>query len=155
LIVTGLGQSLYKVEPTLPFIQPFIANVVDPQRLLIGTKWLYESVDQGQTVTRMSQLPQQVKPLAYGGYLNGAPAADIAYVTSGTTLYVRKSIAMPGSPAFSDFTALPNYPGAAINDLVLDPDDWQRGYVLDANDAIYRFENAGAAKADWTIINGD
>src|SRR5262249_13037134 len=47
------------------------------------------------------------------------------------------------------FNALP-FPGGAVTDIVLDPDDFKRAFVIDRND-VYMTTNAGA---DWTKITG-
>ena len=38
---------------------------------------------------------------------------------------------------------------------MLDPDNWQRGYVVDSSSNVYRFENAGASSSDWSLITGN
>jgi Dockerin type I domain/RTX calcium-binding nonapeptide repeat (4 copies) len=67
LVVNGAGgKTLRSLAPSPPapsgtfdfdngiqFIQPFILNAVDPTRMLIGTTFLYESTDQGNTVTSL------------------------------------------------------------------------------------------------------
>ncbi len=43
-------------DNTIQFIQPYVLNEVDPTRLLIGTNYLYESTDQGDTLTSLGGL---------------------------------------------------------------------------------------------------
>jgi hypothetical protein len=102
-------------------------------------------------------------PMAYGGRLGGAANPDIVYVGSagGTVngvfgrLFLRKVLSNPANPTLADFSALTNYPGAAPRGIVLDPDNWQRGYVLDTANHVFRFVNAGATAADWLDITGN
>lgn len=195
--VNGAGTQPFGNPPaqvfdnTRQFVNPHIINAVNPNRLLIGTSFLYESFDQGTNVTALGGLtdlrtngidedgdgspandPDEWAPanpvgsvtaMAYGGRLGGADAPDVAYVgtNGGTiggvagTLFRRNAIATAGSPVLGDFTTLNNYPGVAPNDIVLDPDNWQRGYVVDNNGQVFRFVNGGAAAADWTNITGN
>ncbi len=67
LVVNGAGgKTLRSLAPSPPapsgtfdfdngiqFIQPYILNAVDPTRMLIGTTFLYESTDQGNTVASL------------------------------------------------------------------------------------------------------
>jgi hypothetical protein len=187
------GNPVARVfDNTRQFVNPHIINAVAPNRIMIGTSFLYESFDQGTNVIALGGLndlrtngidedgdgnpandPDEwspanpvgaVRTMAYGGRLNGANAPDVAYVgTNGGTvngvpnsrLLLRTAIATAGSPVLGDFTTLTNYPGAIPNDIVLDSDNWQRGYVVDNNGQVFRFVNAGAAAADWTNITGN
>ena len=54
LIVNGTGGlSLPKFDVGVQFIQPYALNAVDPRRILFGTLSLYESMDQGDTLTAL------------------------------------------------------------------------------------------------------
>ena len=55
----------------------------------------------------------------------------------------------------TDFQARPNYPGGQVNDIVLDPTDWHKGYVVDDNGVVWKFVNSGSAATDWTNITGN
>src|SRR5262249_40557839 len=102
-------------------------------------------------------------PIAYGGRLGGMANPDVIYVgtAGGTvngvfgTLFLRTALSNPANPTFADFTALTSYPGGAPRDIVLDPDNWRRGYVLDTANHVFRFVNAGASAADWLEITGN
>jgi hypothetical protein len=43
-------------DNTIQFVQPFVLNAVDPTRMLIGTDFLYESLDRGDNVTSLGGL---------------------------------------------------------------------------------------------------
>lgn len=51
----GQGQLLTKFDKVL-FLQPFVLNQVDPKRMLIGTDYLYESMDQGDNLTNLGSV---------------------------------------------------------------------------------------------------
>ncbi|MDQ6808570.1 MAG: hypothetical protein M3Z64_03980 [Verrucomicrobiota bacterium] len=51
----GQGQGLKQFDKVL-FLQPFILNQVDPKRMLIGTDYLYESMDRGDTLTNLGSV---------------------------------------------------------------------------------------------------
>src|SRR5262245_48898297 len=106
-----------------------------------------------------------VTAIAYGGRLNGADALDVLYIGKGARdgrggllngvngrLILRT---VNATNTMADFTTLTNYPGNAPRDIVLDPDNWQIGYVIDINDNVYRFINAGEATSDWSLITGN
>jgi hypothetical protein len=48
----GAGQILTDFDKVL-FLQPFVLNQVDPKRMLIGTEFIYESMDRGDTLTNL------------------------------------------------------------------------------------------------------
>src|SRR5439155_10765443 len=94
----------------------------------------------------------EVTAIAYGGFFNGAADADVAYVAVGDGLFLWTAIANKdanGRPvgsttkdSLADFKKT-LYPGFAIKDIVLDPTDWHKGFVVDANNEVYGFVNAG------------
>ncbi len=43
-------------DNTLQFVQPYALNEIDPSRMIIGTNYLYESTDQGATLTSLGGL---------------------------------------------------------------------------------------------------
>lgn len=132
---------------------PIALDPEDQSHLLLGYNAVYESLDQGETLTRLS-LPGMdglVGDLAYGS------SGGAAYV--GTTtgkLFVRKAGANAFTQtAFSDPTA--PAPGAKILKIVVDPSDWQTVYVLDAqadNQAwnVWRSSDAGST---WIKLTGN
>lgn len=166
-------------DGTRQFVQPFVINSVDPTRILIGTSYLYESLDQGNTVTSLGGLtdltndgidqdadgdggaldPNEWAPanpigtvtaMAYGGRLNGVGNADVAYVaTADGNLRLRSANT---TNSLADFSIVGGYSGGAIRDIVLDPDNWHTGYVITANSRVLKFVNSGAAAGDWTDI---
>jgi hypothetical protein len=101
-----------------------------------------------------------VSTIAYGGRSGGVNNADVAYVGTsgggffgaGNFLLLRTKVATPGSPVLADFSTVAAYPGGVPRSIVLDPDDWHAGYLVDSGNQVWRFVNAGATAADWTNI---
>lgn len=160
------------------FIQHFDLNAVDPTRMLIGTNFLYESFDQGNTVASLGGLNNlnsdgsdndndgnvdegdeftpdgsigSVTAVAYGGRMNVTPNADVAYVgTSGTTKLRLRTARTAGN--LSDFTQLTAYSGSTPLDIELDPNNWMTAFVLDDSNRVFQTSNAGTS---WPNITGD
>ncbi len=54
MIMSGLGSGMtLKTFDKVLFLQPFVLNRIDPKRMLIGTEYLYESMDRGDTLTNL------------------------------------------------------------------------------------------------------
>lgn len=51
----GQGQGLKQFDKVL-FLQPFVLNQIDPKRMLIGTDFLYESLDRGDNLTNLGSV---------------------------------------------------------------------------------------------------
>lgn len=163
-------------DNAIPFLTQFSLDAVPPtvqanNRILIGTTDIYESFDDGNTLFPLDPLvnpgggiqpPQthgQVSAIAYGGFSGATPMPDVAYLgIAGRQFWVRSVMTRVGgnpSPTFGDFQQQAAYPGGEIRDIVLNPTDWTKGYVVDNKGDIYTFKNKGAAAADWTRITGD
>jgi Ca2+-binding RTX toxin-like protein len=182
VIGTGAGVPLDHLDPngnpnfdtTLQLIQPFWVNAVDPNRIFVGTHFLYESTDMGQNFKSIGGVIDNthdgvdnnndtvvddaaefapngdigglVKSAAYGGKFGGANVPDIAYVG------VDNGKILLRDHAGGAFNALANYHGAIANDIVLDPDNWKTVYVVDSKNKVWRSTNAGQ---DWQDITGN
>ncbi len=48
----GAGQKLTAFDKVL-FLQPFVLNQINPARMLIGTEYIFESADSGDTLTNL------------------------------------------------------------------------------------------------------
>ncbi len=161
-VVSGTGgQTLAQVEAnvvggsTIQFIQAYALNAVDPQRMIIGTNFLYESTDQGQTLTSLggvsnAGLPAgqfrptgavgavnpstsypSVSPIAYGGISGGVSNLQVLWVGAGGNLFLRTS--GTGLP-----TQVATYTGAGVVDIVMDPADWHTAYIVDRNGSVFK-----------------
>lgn len=133
------------------FVTPFEINAVNPNRLVIGgASRLYESFDQGDNVSILATLSINSfngDPLAYGGYLAGAPNEDVLYVGSGGHVFIRTNGS--GAPLISLGYAAAG--GAQVRDIALAADDWMTAFVLDS-DEVYMTADAGA---NWTNVSGN
>jgi hypothetical protein len=136
----GNGQRLRAYDPTVQFYNPYVLNRIDPRRMLIGTTNIYESRDRGDTLVNLFATGKFVSSLSYGGRLKGVPVPDAFYVgTSG-----------PGQPyilhrgteggAIGTLTA---YPGGGVQDLVMDPQDTRRVYVVDDRNRVWASFDTG------------
>jgi hypothetical protein len=166
-------------DNSVGFIQQYVINAVDQNRFLIGDSFLYETFNQGNTFDANWGLidltnngvdddtdgnadpdadewkpanPLGVRAMAYGGRLGGVDNPDIIYVGAGNQLRLRTAIT---NHDLTDFPVVASYPGSAVAGIALDPDNWQRGYILDSNNRVWRFTNAGASASDWTNITGN
>ncbi len=170
--VATLQRTLFDVDKTVQFTQPFVLNTITPGAILIGTNFVYESRDNGRTLTlRNGKLSNTtgtkfvpegaadvgvVKALIYGGREPDGSGGftdrdDVIYVgTNGkkadnamtNTLWVRQA----GGGVNGALSPLANYQnegGAAVVDIAIDPSDWRKVYVLDENGDIWFSPNAG------------
>lgn len=132
------------------FTTPVQVNAVEPERLLIGAaNSLYESLDQGDTVTEEGPGIFAVgigrQPLAYGHPDN----PDVIY--SGNL----DSIAVRTGPPGSGLTARPSFPGTGtgltIRGISIDPEDFETAYVANSNN-VFVSTDVGVT---WTDLTGD
>src|SRR5262249_6345843 len=122
---------------------PWRVDRVDPKRLLFGTTFLYESFDGGDTLTQIGPMGPSVLPpgawrnpppitaLAYGGWLNGQPNPDVAWVAAGSAPTNALRLRTQPNGPFNQITLDPNM--AAIQAITLDPTNWQIAYIVDSN----------------------
>jgi hypothetical protein len=127
---------------------PYVINAADPTRMLISYVGLYESANRGDTITDISPggfIPgPQAVSLAYGGRIGGLNFPDVIYAGYGNQLLVRTSGSDTPTPVA--------FPGGVALDIVLDPGDYRRAYVLGGNGRVYRTVDAGAS---WVNVTGN
>src|SRR5262245_23845224 len=129
------------------FVTPLELNAINPMRLVIGgSNHVYESFDQGNTITQISGPGANRNAMAYGGRSSGADNQDVRYVGSATQVFLRTT----AGAALAPTAALPAGAGA-IRDVVLDSDDWKNAFAIDSNQ-VFRTTNMGAS---WTDITGN
>jgi von Willebrand factor type A domain len=135
---------------TAQFTTPIAINNVTPTRLIIGgNNSVYESLDQGDTISEIGAgirvNARGREPIAYGAAGND----NMLYVGSNDQVFVRAAAA----PAA--LTASAAYPGAGtgrpVAGIAIDPADPQTAFVVDTTN-VYRTDDAGAT---WDDITGD
>jgi hypothetical protein len=130
----GAGQDLFTYDPTIDFYNPYTLNRINPRRMLIGTHNIYESPDQGDSLYNIFAAGKSITSLSYGGWLSGVPAPDAFYAGTfgpGQPLILHRNNT---SKAIQTLTA---YPGGGVNDLVMDPQDVRRVYVVDEQNRVW------------------
>jgi hypothetical protein len=142
---SGAGETLYQFDPTIQFYNPYVLNAIDPSRMLIGTANIYESRDRGDTLNNLGSTGSAVISLAYGGRLNGVPKPDVFYVGTQISPYIWHRAALPGA-----VTTLDAYPGSAVRDLVMDPQDIRKVYVVDVINRVWASFDEGATWRNLT-----
>jgi hypothetical protein len=140
--VVGGGAALVP-----QFVTPLELNAIDPVRLVIGgSNSVYESFNQGNTITEINGPGANRNAMAYGGRSGGADNPDILYVGSGTAVFLRTT----AGAALAPTAALPPG-GGTVRDVVLDTDEWRSAFAIDSNQ-VFRTTDAGAS---WTDITGN
>jgi hypothetical protein len=146
----GTGLTLFQFDPGIQFYQPYVLNAIDPNRMLIGTTNIYESLDRGDTLANLLSTGSFIgdnigaRPLAYGGRLDGNPNPDVFYVgTNGANIFHRLN---RGDPIIR----LAAYPGGGVRALVIDPQNYQTIYVLDFQNRVWASFNEGVSWINLT-----
>jgi hypothetical protein len=137
-------------------------NAINPTRLVMsglnsvisGLNIVYESLDQGNTITQINGLRGIPYAMAYGGRSGGIDNPDVLYVC------VRIDTSTDSRPAVllrttvgADLEQTAELPTDAseARDVVMDPDDWRSAYVA-VDNQVFRTTDAGAT---WTDITGN
>jgi hypothetical protein len=147
LTVVGGGDPLEE-----QFVTPVELNAINPTRLVIGgspsnpSNHVYESFDQGNTITQINGPGANRNAMAYGGRSGGVDNPDVLYVGSGAAVFLRTT----AGAALAPTAALPAG-GGTVRDVVMDPDDWRSAFAVDSNQ-VFRTTNQGAS---WTEITGN
>lgn len=151
LIVQGTGgQRIYAVDPP-QFYTPFVLNRVNPTQMVIGTQThVFESFNQGDTLVDLGAFGP-IGALAYGGRrpdpIQAGAFIDnpaVLYVGAGANVFFRQV-------AGARPTNLVNYPGGTVEDIVVDPNDFRKVYVIDGVQ-VWKSDNAGQT---WSDITGN
>jgi hypothetical protein len=136
---SGLQASDRPVAGGFNFFQahvPFILNSQDPTRILIGRNGLYESdpaaiVPTGDSIVDITPGGMaQARALAYGGERGGNPFVNVVVVGTGNGQLFFRGEAGAAFTNVSDGGAGELAGIGSVEDIVLDPEDWRRVYVL-------------------------
>jgi hypothetical protein len=130
----GTGQSLFTFDPAIQFYNPYVLNRIDKRRMLIGTNNIYESRDQGDTLFNLYSAGKPVTSLSYGARLGGVAAPDAFYVG---TAGAGQPYILHRSNSAKAIQTLVSYPGGGVRDLVMDPQDLRRVYVVDEQNRVW------------------
>jgi hypothetical protein len=148
----GAGQTLYEFDKTIQGHNPYVLNVIDPKRMLIGTQRIYESMDKGDSLTNLGDTGRNIgvgfgQPLTYGGCLNGCQNGtrnpDVFYVASGDWIYHRTTL----GGATMRLTA---YPGSTVVTVVMNPQNYRQVFVSDDQNRVWGSFDEGAHWAELT-----
>ena len=145
------AEGAAKPESNVQFYAPFVLNAVDPSRMLIGSRSLYESRDRGDHLVNLLPKDRTIgdgkgnTPLAYGGRLDGKADPGVLYAGSGASILHR---ARDGAP----ITTLKAYPGGEVRALAIDPQDYRHVFAVDVEDRVWASYDEGA---DWTELAAD
>lgn len=123
---------------------PFAVNTVEPASLVIGANAIYESRDFGASVTIAGQprRGRMVDAIAYGSRnpQDGSDRAGVIYAARGNELGLRSAFTANWTHRFISDTLFSARGDSIIRDLVIDPDNWRRAYMVTRN-RVYRIEN--------------
>jgi hypothetical protein len=161
LTVVGGGATLQPRVVTLMEL-----NAINPTRLVISEvasatsilNLVYESLDQGNTITQINGPGGIPFAMAYGGRSGGVDNPDVLYVcvrfdsTTGTRPAVL--LRTTAGASLEQTAELPTHASGArdvVMDVVMDPDDWRSAYVVVDNE-VFRTTNAGSS---WIDITGN
>ena len=150
-LVSSHNPSLSVINGGAPlqgqYVTPVNLNAINAQRLVIaGANGVYESFDQGETITEIGPGVQCFHRLVYGGWFAGVANPDVLYVpTASGQVFVRTN-------ANGILTNTPTaFPGLNPVDIAILSTNWRTVFVADSQ-SIYMSSNAGAT---WTNITGN
>ena len=125
-------------------------NLIDANRLLIrGGNGLYESSDQGITITQLStegvNSPSDGgNTMVYGGRSGETDNPYLIYAGVGFDVVKRTA---PGGAVVS----VGGYMGGFVRGVIADPENWQSVFAIDSDEVFF----SGDAGTTWTNITGD
>jgi hypothetical protein len=140
-------------------VTPIVLNATAPlagqsTRVVVGgggRNPIYESFDAGiATHPTWTAVPvgagfRTASALAYGGHSGSFAHPEVLYAGSGHSVFVRST----GSGTLAVTTGA--FPGADVQDIVLDPTDWQHAFVVSST-GVWETNNMGA---DWSNLTGN
>src|SRR5262249_7768724 len=103
----------------------FVVNIVDPERLLLGYKGLYESTTFAHRVTPIADTNEGpvVTALAFGGRdASGSLAPEVIYRARGNEIRVRSAASSWGEPQ--------TLGSDDIKSIAMDPKNWKVAYAV-------------------------
>jgi hypothetical protein len=133
------------------FVTPFKVNsVVGGHLLIAGENSIFESTDKGDTLTDIGNnnpLLQNCRCISYGGRYNGIPLPSVIYACSKNKVFLR---ILPSDKLIE--TSI-QFPGGDIHNIILDPNDCLRAFVVTKLSKVYMTSDAGSIS--WLDITGN
>lgn len=123
---------------------PIALNAVDPGSIIIAANAIYESHDQGATVTIAGQprRNRRVDAIAYGSRNpDGTIRNGVIYASRGNELSIRSDFNADWTRRFINDTTYSAADTSIIRAIVLDPDNWRRAYLITRTKA-FRLDDA-------------
>ena len=128
------------------FVTPLILDAIDPTRMLIiGDNGIYESLNQGDTISQLVSTPLGFLQNAgtMGGFDGLNPNEGAFYVGMGSSIWTR---------AAAGLGAVQTFPGGSqINDVEMNPSDTLNAFAVD-QDQVFATVDRGA---NWIDITGN
>jgi hypothetical protein len=152
----GTGKNFLQFDTNKRIYNPYVLNTIDPSRMLIGTEYIYESPDRGDSLNNLGFVGNVGDapglsgghPLAYGGRLNGVSNPDVFYVGGGfsfdgATILHRVNL---GGPIIT----LSGYPGGFVQTVVMNPQNYRQVFVSDIQNRVWGSFDEGASWIELT-----
>lgn len=151
--LTGGGTAIVRGggSNNMPFTAPIAMNAVAGGRLIIsGNSNVYESLDQGNTVTQIDTgfAVNQLTKIAYGGKLAGAAVPGVVFYGQGANIRYRTA-------ASGAITSTIANPGGTVQSIAFDPENWKTAFIVGTT-AVYSANDIPAnGAAAFTNITGN
>jgi hypothetical protein len=160
LVVLGTGgRTIYQVDAGLPTVTTVKLNALpgfSNRMVIAGGSGIYESSDDGQTLTQLRNAAGNLvggagpnalfgASIAYGGMIGGTANPDVLWVGEGTNVYLRST-----SPTAGGVLAPTNYAGGAVVSLTINSNNWRNAFVIDANGHVWETVDGGVSYQDIT-----
>ncbi len=151
--LTGGGTAIVRggASNNMPFTTPLAMNAVAGGRLIIsGNSNVYESLDQGNTVTQIDTGfgMNQLTKIAYGGKLSGVAVPGVVFYGQGANIRYRTA----ASGAVTNTIA---NPGGTVQSIAFDPENWKTAFIVGTT-AVYSANDIPAnGAAAFTNITGN
>lgn len=135
-------------DPLQPiFVTPVELNKIDPTRLLLGgSNGVYESLDQGDTITRIGPGVSQ-NAMVYGGRSGGVDNEDVLYYGSDSSVFLRTTAGTQVTETAFNTT----FGSGTVRDIILDSNEWRSAFVIDEDD-VFQTTDTGTT---WNNITGN
>ena len=158
LFVPGPNKFLGQLD-SFPFVTQVAINAIDTRRMVVAGEFsVWESVDGGNN---FAQVPSFAFPItsdslrgaiiAYGGR---APIGGGAFQNNPDVLWVGSDAqVLLRSSAGGNLTST-SYAGGVVTALSIDPNDWRRAFVADANGQIWMTTDGGTTFSNITASGG-